>query len=39
MHRNFLELANPEDIMVVQPQAWMTGYLFDVWISHFFIVL
>jgi hypothetical protein len=36
---NFLDLANPEDIMAMQPQAWMTSYLFDAWISHFITLL
>jgi hypothetical protein len=35
MRRNFLELANPGDTMAMQPQAWMTTFLFDAWISHF----
>jgi hypothetical protein len=35
MRRNFLELANNGDTMAMQPQAWMTTYLFDAWISHF----
>jgi hypothetical protein len=39
MRRNFLDLANPEDIMAMQPRAWMTSYLLDSWISHFIILL
>jgi hypothetical protein len=39
MRQFFLELANPKDVMAMQPQAWMTSYLFDAWISHFIIVL
>jgi hypothetical protein len=35
MRRNILELANPGDTMAMQPHAWMTAFLFDVWISHF----
>jgi hypothetical protein len=35
MRRNFLELADDGDTMAMQPQAWMTAFLFDAWISHF----
>jgi hypothetical protein len=39
MRRNFLQLANPDDTMAMQPQAWMTTFLFDTWISHFIAAL
>ena len=35
MRQNFLELANDGDTMAMQPQAWMTTFFFDAWISHF----
>ena len=39
MQYNFLELANPNDTMDMQPQAWMTTFLFNAWISHFIAAL
>jgi hypothetical protein len=39
MRRNFLQLADPGDTMAMQAKAWMTSYLFDSWIFHFFLAL
>jgi hypothetical protein len=39
MRRNFIELADDGDTMAMQPQAWMTAYLFDAWMSHFIATL
>jgi hypothetical protein len=39
MRRNFLELDDDGDTMAMQPLAWMIGYLFDAWISHFISTL
>ena len=39
MRRNLIKLADNGDTMAMQPQAWMTTYLFDAWMSHFLAAL
>ena len=33
--KNYIDKCEPGAIMAMQPQAWMTNYLFSAWISHF----
>jgi hypothetical protein len=35
MRRNYIERCEDGTNMAMQPKAWMTGYLFYSWISHF----
>ena len=39
MRQNFLALADDSKNMAMQPQAWMTSFLFDAWIFHFIAAL
>jgi hypothetical protein len=35
LRQNYIERCEPGTTMAMQPRAWMTGYLFSAWISHF----
>ena len=38
-HRNFILKCEPQVVMAMQPNAWMTAFLFSTWISHFISIL
>ena len=38
-HRNFILKCEPQAVMAMQPNAWMTAVLFSTWISRFISIL
>ena len=38
-HRNFILKCEPQAVMAMQPNAWITAFLFSIWISRFISIL